>query len=68
MKKYIFLFGVTLTTFILSSTTTKNQTTGEKIMIRHVSPTNNKKVQTIKINVNKLQSHLEHGDTIVKPQ
>lgn len=37
-------------------------------MIRHVSPTNNKKVQTIKINVNKLQSHLEHGDTIVKPQ
>lgn len=66
MKKYIFLFGVILITFILCSTTTKNQNTGEKIMVKHVSSVNKNSIQTIEINVNKLQNHLEHGDTIVK--
>jgi hypothetical protein len=66
MKKYIFLFGVILIAFILSSTTTKNEKTGEKIVIKHVSSEHGKNVETIEINVNKLQAHLEHGDSIVK--
>ena len=66
MKKYIFLFGVILIAFILSSTTTKNEKTGDKIVIKHVSSEHNKNVETIEINVNKLQAHLEHGDTIIK--
>jgi hypothetical protein len=66
MKKYIFLFGVILITFILSSTTTKNENTEDKIVIKHLSSENNKNVETIEINVNKLQAHLEHGDSIVK--
>lgn len=65
MKKYIFLFGVILIAFILSSTTTKNQNSGEKIVIKHISSSNQNNVQTIEISVNKLQAHLEHGDTIV---
>ena len=66
MKKYVFLFGVILIAFILSSTTTKNEKTGDKIVIKHISSAHNKNVETIEINVNKLQAHIEHGDTIVK--
>lgn len=66
MKKYIFLFGVVLITFILSSTTTKNENTGEKIKIKHIASVNQHNVQIIEINVNKLQAHLAHGDSIVK--
>lgn len=66
MKKYIFLFGVILITFILSSTTTKNENAGEKIKIKHISSANQHSVQTIEINVNKLQAHLAHGDSVVK--
>ena len=66
MKKYVFLFGVILIAFILSSTTTKNEKTGDKIVIKHISSAHNKNVKTIEINVNKLQAHIEHGDTIVK--
>jgi hypothetical protein len=63
MKKYIFLFGVILITFILSSTTTKNKNAGEKIMINHISSANQQKIE---VSVNKLQAHLAHGDSIVK--
>lgn len=66
MKKYVFLFGVILITFILSSTTTKNENAGDKIVIKHISTASKKNVETIEISVNKLQAHLEHGDTIVK--
>lgn len=66
MKKYVFIFGVILIAFILSSTTTKNETPGEKIMVKHVSSNGTSDIKTIEINVNKLQAHLEHGDTIVK--
>lgn len=65
MKKYIFLFGVILIAFILSSTTTKNEKSGETIKIEHKSSVNKKETRTIEINVNKLQEHLEHGDSIV---
>lgn len=66
MKKYVFLFGVILIAFILSSTTTKNEKTGDKIVINHVSSTHNENAETIEINVKNLQAHLKHGDSIVK--
>lgn len=66
MKKYIFLFGVILVTFILSSTTTKNEQSGEKIIVNHITSETNNNGELLEINVNKLQTHLEHGDSIVK--
>lgn len=66
MKKYVILFGVILTGFILTSTTTKNENAGEKIKVVHVNNKQEQQKEIIEIKMNDLNTHLAHGDAIVK--
>lgn len=66
MKKYVLLFGIILTGFILTSTTTKNKNAGEKIKVAHVTNKQEQQKEIIEIKMNDLNKHLAHGDIIVK--
>jgi hypothetical protein len=63
MKKVLVLLGLVLIAFA-SSSSTKNDDKGEKIVICHIPPGNPANAHDIEISTNALQAHLDHGDTI----
>jgi hypothetical protein len=63
MKNFLVLFGLVLIAFA-SSSSTKNDDNGGKIVICHIPPGNPANAHDIEISTHALQAHLDHGDTI----
>lgn len=65
MKNFILTLVVALAiSFIFISSTTEKQDKGEKITICHIPPGNPENAHTIRVSINALEAHLNHGDTI----
>ncbi len=65
MKNFILTLVVALAIlFIFVSNTTEKQDKGEKITICHIPPGNPENAHTIRVSINALEAHLNHGDSI----
>ncbi len=63
MKNFLVLLGIVFIAFT-SSSSTKNDDKGGKIVICHIPPGNPANAHDIEVSINALQAHLDHGDVI----
>ncbi|MCW2117915.1 hypothetical protein [Flavobacterium sp. 7A] len=65
MKRLLLLFGIVLVALTIASNTKNEDKKNTKIIVCHKIPSNPAKISNIEININDLQTHLDHGDYVI---